>query len=97
MAASHQVGSEFKYSLIERNDNMIKNMGQIDRVLRVLVAGIIGTLFLTNAISGISLAILAIVAIVFIATGFVGFCPLYSVLKISTGVFQPTKNGGVTQ
>lgn len=63
---------------------MIKNMGTIDRVVRVLLAVAVAVLYFTGAISGLAAIILGILALVFVATSFVGFCPLYVPFKIST-------------
>ena len=76
---------------------MQKNIGQIDRALRVIAAGLIGLLYVTNLISGVSMAILAIVFVVFLATSFIGSCPMYSVLKISTNGPQTRQDGGVAR
>ncbi|HOU14315.1 MAG TPA: DUF2892 domain-containing protein [Anaerolineae bacterium] len=63
---------------------MKKNMGTVDRIVRVVIAAIIAILYFTNAISGALAIILGIVALIFLATSAVGFCPLYVPLKIST-------------
>jgi len=41
-------------------------------------------LYMTNVISGTVAIILGILAIIFILTSFIGFCPLYVPLKLST-------------
>ncbi|GBD86420.1 hypothetical protein BMS3Abin03_00340 [bacterium BMS3Abin03] len=63
---------------------MKKNMGAIDRGIRILIAVVIAILYFTVQISGLAAIILGILAIVFLATSFMGFCPLYLPLKIST-------------
>jgi hypothetical protein len=63
---------------------MKANMGTIDRVLRTLVAIVIGVLYFTGQMSGTAAIILGIFAIVFLLTSLLGFCPLYIPLKIST-------------
>jgi hypothetical protein len=63
---------------------MKKNMGTIDRTIRTLLAVIVVVLYLTGLISGLAATILGIFAAIFIATSIVGFCPLYTLLKIST-------------
>ncbi|MCU0843489.1 MAG: DUF2892 domain-containing protein [Spirochaetes bacterium] len=63
---------------------MRKNMGTIDRLLRVTVAVIIGVLYLTGNISGLAAVVLGIIAIIFIATSIVSTCPLYVPLGINT-------------
>ena len=63
---------------------MKKNMGSADRVIRLLAAAVIAILYFTNAITGTAAVILLIIAGVFVLTSIKGFCPLYSVFKIST-------------
>ncbi len=63
---------------------MPKNMGNIDRVIRVILAVVVAVLYFTNLISGTAAIILGILAIIFVITSLIGFCPLYVPLKIST-------------
>lgn len=63
---------------------MKSNMGSIDKVIRVLVAVLIGVLYFTGQLSGTTAIILLVVAGIFILTSFVGFCPLYAPFNIST-------------
>jgi Na+(H+)/acetate symporter ActP len=63
---------------------MKKNMGQADRVIRVLTAIVIAVLYFTNQISGTLAVILGLLAVVFILTSTVSFCPLYLPFKLST-------------
>ncbi len=63
---------------------MKKNMGAIDRVLRIILAIIVAVLYLTGNISGVAAIVLGIVAFIFIVTAAVGFCPLYALLHLST-------------
>ena len=63
---------------------MKKNMGTVDRVIRVLVAVIILVLYFTHVISGTLAVILLILAGIFIVTSLLGICPLYIPLGIST-------------
>ena len=63
---------------------MIKNMHSIDRLVRVLLAIIIGFLIINGTLTGTSGIILGIISIIFLVTGIISFCPLYRVLGIST-------------
>jgi hypothetical protein len=63
---------------------MNKNMGSTDRIVRILAAVAIVIFYFARYISGIAAPILGTLAVIFIATGVVGFCPLYSPFKIST-------------
>jgi hypothetical protein len=63
---------------------MKKNMGGLDRTLRILVAIAIIVLYYENMISGALAIILLVVASIFILTSFVSFCPLYYPFRFST-------------
>ena len=63
---------------------MKKNMSNIDRILRVLVAIVVAVLYFTNQITGTAAIILGILAVVFLLTSVVSFCPLYAIFKFST-------------
>ncbi len=63
---------------------MKKNMGTIDKTIRILIAVIITILYFTNTISGVTAIILLILAGIFIITSFISFCPLYLPFGLST-------------
>ncbi len=63
---------------------MKKNMGTIDRSIRTILALVVAVLYFTGNISGMAAIILGVLAIIFLITSFVGFCPLYTVLGISS-------------
>lgn len=61
-----------------------KNMGMLDRAIRIVIAVVIAVLYFNGNLSGLTATVLGIFAIIFIITSFVGFCPLYSVIGLST-------------
>lgn len=63
---------------------MTKNMGLIDKALRILVALIVVVLYFNNIIDGVLAIVLLIFSAVFVLTSLIGFCPLYTPLKINT-------------
>ena len=63
---------------------MTKNMGLVDRVVRILAAVLVAVLYLTHVISGPLAVVLGVIAAVFVITGFVGTCPAYLPFKLST-------------
>lgn len=63
---------------------MKKNMGTIDRIIRVIIAAVIAVLFFTNQITGTLGIVLIILAAVFLLTSFISFCPLYLPLGLKT-------------
>lgn len=63
---------------------MKKNMGILDRCIRVLLAIAIAVLYLTGAISGGWAIVLGVIAVIFVVTSLIGFCPAYVLFNIST-------------
>jgi hypothetical protein len=63
---------------------MKKNMGRLDRIIRISLAVLVAVLYFANIISGTWAIILGIVALVFLLTSLVGTCPLYMPFGIST-------------
>jgi len=63
---------------------MKANMGSADKMLRIIVAIVIGILYFTNVITGTLGLILLIVGVIFLLTSLVSFCPLYLPLGINT-------------
>lgn len=63
---------------------MKSNMGNVDKVLRIIVAIVIAVLYFTAQISGMWAIILLVLAGIFIATSFIGTCPLYLPFGFST-------------
>jgi hypothetical protein len=63
---------------------MEKNIGKTDKTIRIIAALILAVLAVSGTISGALGVILIILAAVLLITAFVGSCPLYTLLKIST-------------
>lgn len=62
---------------------MKTNMHLADRIIRILLSMTMITLYFTGYLSG-TLAIIALgIAIIFTITGFIGFCPLYTLFRMS--------------
>lgn len=61
-----------------------KNMGTLDRIIRLVIAALIAVLYFTGNLSGVAAIILGIVAVIFIVTSIIGFCPLYLPFGFST-------------
>lgn len=63
---------------------MSKNMGTLDKSIRVIVALIIIGLYIGNLISGTVAIVLLVFAGIFILTSLINFCPLYYPFGMST-------------
>lgn len=63
---------------------VIRNMGPVDRVVRLVVAAVVLLLGVTGVISGTLLWVLGTVAVIFFLTACTGTCPAYLPFRIST-------------
>ena len=63
---------------------MKKNMGGADRMIRFVLAAVIGVLYWQGIIEGTLAYVLMAVGIIFVLTSFVSFCPLYRIVNINT-------------
>jgi hypothetical protein len=63
---------------------MTKNMGTVDRVIRVLLALAVAVLYYTGKISGTLAIVLGVIAVVFVLTSLAARCPGYLPFGLST-------------
>jgi hypothetical protein len=63
---------------------MKKNLGNADRIVRILLALVFGALYFTGTVTGITGIILVVLGIVFIGTALVSWCPIYAALGLKT-------------
>jgi DUF2892 family protein len=81
---SHRIGSSNSVYVKLKSFIMKKNMGSEDKMIRVIIAVVIGILYYAGIITG-TLGIVALVlAGVFVATSLVSFCPAYAPFGLST-------------
>jgi hypothetical protein len=67
---------------------MKKNVGSIDKAVRILVALAIVALAYTKVITGTLAIVLLVVAGILVLTSLVSFCPIWRVLGISSAKKQ---------
>ena len=63
---------------------MKKNMGQADRLIRILIAVVLGVLYYKGILTGTLGLVLLIIATIFVMTSFISFCPAYRLFGITT-------------
>jgi hypothetical protein len=63
---------------------MKKNMGNVDRAVRILIALLIVVLYFTKVVTGTLGIILLVFATIFLLTSIFSFCPLYLPFRLST-------------
>jgi hypothetical protein len=64
--------------------SMKQNMGNADRIIRVLIAAVFAYLYFSGTVTGTLGLILVILGGVFVLTSLVGFCPLYTLVGVNT-------------
>jgi hypothetical protein len=63
---------------------MKKNIGTIDKVVRLALVALIITLYFTHLITGTAAVILGSLSAILALTSIISFCPLYIPLGITT-------------
>ena len=63
---------------------MTKNMGTVDRAVRLSIVVIIAALYFAGQLSGTVAIVLGVVAVAFLGTSLIGWCPTYVPFGIST-------------
>jgi hypothetical protein len=75
---------EFKTNLSKGDSTMKRNMSNVDRIVRVVIAALFAYLYFGNIVTGALGIVLVVLAVVFVLTSILGFCPLYVPFKFST-------------
>jgi hypothetical protein len=70
---------------------MKKNVGNTDKLIRLIFALLVAVLYFTNVISGTLALVLGIAALAMVITSMLNFCGLYAILGISTCKTKETK------
>ncbi|MFY7840887.1 MAG: YgaP family membrane protein [Lacibacter sp.] len=63
---------------------MKKNVGNADRIIRILLAAVFAYLYFSGTVTGTLGIILLVLGGVFVATSLIGFCPLYTLVGLNT-------------
>lgn len=63
---------------------MKKNVGNLDKLIRIIIAAVIAGLSYFNVIEGTLAIVLLVFAIILVVTSFINFCPIYALLGKSS-------------
>ncbi len=63
---------------------MKRNMSNIDRLIRAIVAVLLVYLYIGGLVTGAFGIILVVLGVILLITSVLGFCPIYALLKFST-------------
>jgi len=74
---------------------MKKNMGRLDRTIRLIVAAVFAFFVIIGTVEGVPAILLAVIAVILAVSAIFGFCPLYVPLGLSTK--GSLKKGGATK
>lgn len=67
-----------------KNIIMKKNVGNIDKIVRFVLAAVLAALFFTGTVTGTLGMVLLVAGGVLVATSAISFCPLYTLLGMNT-------------
>ena len=63
---------------------MKKNVGSIDKVVRVIIAIVAGALYFTGTVTGVLGYVALGVGVIMLATAVMGRCPIFSIFGMSS-------------
>ena len=63
---------------------MTRNVGKIDRLVRLIIGIILGVLVFSGAVAGILRGILLFLTFSIPLSGLIGYCPFYTLFGVST-------------
>lgn len=63
---------------------MKKNVGSPDKIIRFILAAVFVGLYFAGVAEGVVGVVLLVLAGIFVLTGFMNFCPIYTMLGIRT-------------
>lgn len=69
---------------------MKKNLGNTDKLIRLVIALVIAVLYFTNMIDGTLAIVLGIVAFAMVVTSLLSYCRLYAILGCNTCKVEAT-------
>jgi hypothetical protein len=63
---------------------MKKNVGNTDRVIRLILAAVFAVLYFTGTVTGTVGLVLVALGAIFALTSIVSFCPIYAIVGLNT-------------
>lgn len=63
---------------------MKRNMSNVDRIARVVIAALFAYLYFGGIVTGTVGIVLVVLGAVFLLTSVISFCPIYAIFKLST-------------
>jgi hypothetical protein len=69
---------------------MKRNMGTVDRILRLVISAAFATFYFTGTVTGVFGIVLLALGGIFTLTSLVGFCPIYAIFGLKTCAVKKT-------
>jgi hypothetical protein len=63
---------------------MKKNMGSVDRIIRLVIAAVLAYIYFGGIQTGAVGVVLLVISGIMLVTSLINFCPLYTLLGINT-------------
>ncbi len=63
---------------------MKQNVGLTDRIIRMIIAITLGSVYYMDFVSGTAAIVVVVLAVIGLVTSLIGYCPIYHILGIST-------------
>ncbi len=63
---------------------MKKNVGNADKIVRILIALVLGALYFTGTVSGTLGYVALALGGIMVLTSAIGFCPIYAIVGLNT-------------
>lgn len=63
---------------------MKKNVGNADRIIRVILAAVFAVLYFTGILPGTVGLVLVALGGIFVLTSLISFCPIYAIVGLNT-------------
>jgi hypothetical protein len=63
---------------------MKPNVGNIDKIIRIVLAIVFAALYFTGTVSGVTGYILLALGGIFVLTSLISFCPIYALVGLNT-------------
>ncbi len=63
---------------------MIKNVGNVDKIIRIILAVGAVYLYMSSTVTGALGIVMLVVSVTLVLTSILSFCPLYKVFGVST-------------
>lgn len=75
---------EMGFHFLTKHFYMKANMGNTDRIIRVILAIVFAALYFTGTVAGTWGTVLVVLGGIFLATSVISFCPLYTLVGVNT-------------